>query len=1740
MFKKKPWSVLAFALAAAVALSPISSYSVFAADETTDSSESVEDSATVTVTIDDTTEDPVSAIVNAVNNATEDTVIYLAEEPEDDAEEIVYSFGEPLTVPADISVSIIGQGDAEYILQAADEDACENSIQGTSSKTTRAFVIVSGSLTLNHVTIDANQHGRAVWLVAGATFVMESYAIVENGTLRATANVNQRGAGIYAAGIGTVRIGNECYLQNNTIYQVSYTARGAGFYGGTSCPLYLESGSHVSNNMIIETDNIFNEADGAGVYSSALHMDGCYIEGNQIINSGAAYGAGVYSGTASAETWTDVTVTENRIEHSGSYAAYGAGICTSTATNAYICMDGGTVSDNVITGEASYAYGAGIFVGNNGAYSMYTTVMTDVSITDNQIDCSEDTVSLGAGLYTSVIYTGGDMVIAENTINGEDGNFYSFSTEARYAAYLTEELGEDANICFTSYQASATGTYSAVTGASSYGYTMTVNDFAKLYYEDDDYDLVFSNGTAQVAGREPIGTGGTIYVETSEELVSALENASNRATGTDGADETGGTTDIVLMNDIELEEQPMLSSGRFATITSYEDNIYSIKAGTALSGTEMDTMFYVGGTLELTNVTLDAQQKGRVIQTLGGANLTIGEGATVTGGYAVSGTVYGVGINNAANAALTICDGSAVTGNTANDSSVTDEDGNMIYAKQAVGLGVYNQGTLVIDSGFITDNVDYEYDPNVGSYTGSSSGGIYNSSTGTVDIKDGTITGNGVGTNAGGIYTAGTVNISGNTVISGNRAYSGASYGGAGGGIYMVSGTVTLTGDGVEISDNEAMWGGGIYMSSSTTDFPTLNIDGAVIADNLTHISIVRAGAGGGIYVSNGATVNMTSGTISGNQVTLDDDVDLDSASSILLASLKTGGYGGGIYVAGAGSANSMVSEAEGVPVLNLSGGTITENYAYNGGSGIFVSNYCVGNSSTSGDYYLYGSGILNVSGSPVVSGNANDDDILLAASRYIDDDADYYEYTYRESASQTSEEPIVYTGLRKNIIDPVYVHIVGELGEDADLHVSKELLTYDAETEYTEERTYDYQFDGIIVEGSEDYEITEENLDSVLDAVNIDILTDGFWQLSATTVDVSDDDSDTSDETSESDSTDTGSEDTSFALTAIEGISLDVATAVSDDADLTYTGSELTPDILVTATVADETEDSTEGETADDASFTLTAGTDYTVAYENNTDAGTATYTITGTGRYQGTVTGEFAIEGKSLADDDVTVTPESELCLIDPDSDESQAQEPSVTVTANGTTLIEGEDYTLTYEDNDAVGTATVTVTGMGNYMDQASATFKIRYSGNSVTEETDAEGNTILCYETDGVVQTEYTGLVTYDAATYYVVNGVVDSTYTGLVESEDAIYYVADGVVASDYTGLVTDGENTWYVVDGVVDTAAETAVVDGLLYEITDGQASLYTGLYDGLQYADGALYTGELDGLQYVDGAPYTGELDGLQYEDGALYTGERDGLYYEDGELYTGIATIDGITYTVEDGVMTVRGDTLAARRNGNIYYFSSSITDPNAAVTRATYGRESDEVLVGDWNNDGVDFLVARRNGNIFYFTNSITDPDATVTRVTYGRESDEVLVGDWNGDGIDTLAIRRGNKFYFSSSNEDPDGNVFLVITYGKEDDEVLVGDWNNDGCDTLAVRRNGNVYYFSDSIEDANTGVLRITYGKATDEVLVGDWNGDGYDTLAARRNGIIYYFSNSIEEADTDVTRATYGRESDLIYAGTWK
>lgn len=124
-----------------------------------------------------------------------------------------------------------------------------------------------------------------------------------------------------------------------------------------------------------------------------------------------------------------------------------------------------------------------------------------------------------------------------------------------------------------------------------------------------------------------------------------------------------------------------------------------------------------------------------------------------------------------------------------------------------------------------------------------------------------------------------------------------------------------------------------------------------------------------------------------------------------------------------------------------------------------------------------------------------------------------------------------------------------------------------------------------------------------------------------------------------------------------------------------------------------------------------LKEGVDYEISYENNVDAGTGSIVVKGIGNFCDKATVEFKILPRELHDVILSAT---------------QAQiytgaelKPDIQAAYGEQSLKNGTDYSLTYENNINVGTAGITVTGMGNYTGEVKISFKIQPK--SITETT-----------------------------------------------------------------------------------------------------------------------------------------------------------------------------------------------------------------------------------------------------------------------------------------------------------------------------------------------------------------------------------------------------------------------------------
>ena len=215
----------------------------------------------------------------------------------------------------------------------------------------------------------------------------------------------------------------------------------------------------------------------------------------------------------------------------------------------------------------------------------------------------------------------------------------------------------------------------------------------------------------------------------------------------------------------------------------------------------------------------------------------------------------------------------------------------------------------------------------------------------------------------------------------------------------------------------------------------------------------------------------------------------------------------------------------------------------------------------------------------------------------------------------------------------------------------------------------------------------------------------------------------------------------------------------INNPTDKTYTGSPCVQGVSVKDSEAKLTFD------------------DISVTYENNINVGTATIIYTGKNNYTGEIRKNFKITEASITDDMIANIPSVTY--------NTKAHTPEVTVTFNGSTLKAGKDYDVAYTNNINAGTATVTVTGKGNFTGTASKNFTIAQAYLSV------ENQTVTHFRTET------------DAKSYAVPADMflADEKETGFTIT--VTDYAGDEIFT---TAPAVDGTNVNYQLNGTVGTA----------------------------------------------------------------------------------------------------------------------------------------------------------------------------------------------------------------------------------------------------------------------------------------------------------------------------------------------
>ena len=441
-----------------------------------------------------------------------------------------------------------------------------------------------------------------------------------------------------------------------------------------------------------------------------------------------------------------------------------------------------------------------------------------------------------------------------------------------------------------------------------------------------------------------------------------------------------------------------------------------------------------------------------------------------------------------------------------------------------------------------------------------------------------------------------------------------------------------------------------------------------------------------------------------------------------------------------------------------------------------------------------------------------------------------------------------------------------------------------------------------------------------------------------------------------------------------------------------TFTGSALKPTVTVTLN----------GKTL--------SSSDFTVAYGNNTNVGTASITVTGKGNYTGTATGSFAISAKSISGASVTAAGQTYT---------GSALKPAATVSVNGKTLVSGTDYTVAYSNNTVVGTATITVTAKGNYTGTASGTFKISaasISGASVSAEA---GQTYTGHALKPAVTVTLNGKTLVSGTDYTV-------AYSNNTEVGTATITVT---AKGNYTGTAT---GTFKIAGPTYPIGWYQNTSTGAWYYY-DNYGVAYTSKwlsYDGKYY-----YFGADSKLVMNDWVTYSGKRYYMNSSGNPVVNGwvkYNDKYYYMNGSgnpVTSNWVNTGGKYYYFNASGVMVANDWVTY--NGKRYYMNSGGNPVTNGWVKSNnkwyYMNGSGNPVTSSWVNTGGKYYYFNSDGTLrmnawlsyngkWYYLNGSGNP------VTNGWVNDNGTYYYMNGSGNPVTSdwVKSGGKYYYMSSS------------------------------------------------------------------------------------------------------------------------
>ena len=444
----------------------------------------------------------------------------------------------------------------------------------------------------------------------------------------------------------------------------------------------------------------------------------------------------------------------------------------------------------------------------------------------------------------------------------------------------------------------------------------------------------------------------------------------------------------------------------------------------------------------------------------------------------------------------------------------------------------------------------------------------------------------------------------------------------------------------------------------------------------------------------------------------------------------------------------------------------------------------------------------------------------------------------------------------------------------------------------------------------------------------------------------------------------------------------------ISDIVAQTYTGSEIKP--AITVTFNNSTVDASE----------------YSVGYSNNTNAGTATVTLTTTNKNfaagETNPSKNFTITGKTITDNMVSLNTNTFVF-------NNAVQVPVVTVT-DGTYTLVGDDYDVSYElvngqtttelgsSNDVknVGSYNVVVKGKGNYSGTVSATFTINAA--NIGDATIA-----------GIAEQTFTGSAITPALTVTLTFG---ETQTELEQGKDYTVSYSNNVNVGQATATITGKGNytgtrtaNFNITAKAITNAMVTLGSDPITYDgsaktptvtVVDGQTTLTENTDYEVSYQKVVGQTTEVvqsptDAGTYnvVVTAKENSNYSGTALATFTIAKADFSQLVISDidAQTYTGSEIKPAITVTFNNSTVDASEYIVGYSNNKNAGTATVTLTTTNKNFAAGETNPSKNFTIASKSITDDMVSL----NTNTFVFNNTAQVPNVSVTDGT------TTLVGD-----------------------------------------------------------------------------------------------------------------------------------------------